>query len=1615
MLIAVSDLNAALIVDAGPDQIVAADESVQLDGSASRETDGGIAGYHWFQARGPVVTLENARAAVAGFLAPANAELEFVLRLTSESGEKATDRVVVRAEPYANQSPAADAGPDQTVSVGDTVQLDGSASTDADGAIVKYRWYQNRGPAVQLDNAQTATPSFPAPPNAELAFGLRVEDNAGAIANDNVVIRVEPNTNQPPIARAGEDQTVTAGDRVQLDGSASTDPDGSVVKYNWYQYRGPSVVLNNPRTATPSFVAPANAVLAFGLQAIDNAGAATGDNILIRTEPYTNRPPVANAGADQAVSSGDTVQLDGGASRDTDGVIAKYRWYQTRGPAVQLNGARTATPSFQAPPNAQLAFGLQVEDNAGATGWDDVVIRVEPYTNQSPVAMAGPDQTVSAGDRVQLDGGASTDGDGSIVKYDWRQTGGPAVRLQGVDATNSSFQAPPNAQLEFRLRVVDDAGAVGYDKVRVRVEPITNQAPVANAGDDRTVSLGARVTLDGSASTDADGDIARYVWWQRSGPNIQLSGWNTATPSFEATAPGDVIMRLRVEDDRGARVMDDVRITVEDDGNRPPVADAGPNGSGVEDRIYNLNGTESNDQDGDISSYLWEQITGPQATVWSGRLNSSRVSVRLPDVEQDTEVSFRLMVTDDQGLSSSDEILILVLKNLPPQPVPIPIQTVVEGSYHVMDATSLFITQPLDRIDLGSYRWRQVSGPSVILQYRQYREQVRILTPEVVSLTPLVFEVSATDRLGLVATNTITINVVNPEGLPLNVPPVADAGEDKVSISQQYIVVDGSASHDPDGKIVSYEWELIEGPEGLTGHSGFNRYNQPYPTNYMGSYPSVPGDYVIRLTVIDDRGGSSTDDVRITLQSSQETGQLPHANAGSDRIDSRYYFNHDDNRTLSGSASSDEDGAIVSYHWQQISGPKVEIANTSTVRTHFIPMPIHSYVSYRFLLTVIDDNGNQDDDEVRWGVGYKNSLPRASLVQRALIGLSGSTFQLDGTGSYDPDDYISAFNWSQQSGPGVVFLDDSVEPIVQLPELDPLSGLQRIRVELSVTDLDGAESNAPDQEYYWILHPDYNSALFDAGDDLFVRSGDQVEIAGQPLVPSDCNPITGCSDDSVALRWMLLDGPQVEITQGAGWTLGFTAPQVSDRTSLTFALAKTYSTGPFGAIVLNADPVKVNVLPLGQELTSDAGEDQRAVEKSFITLIGSGSYDPYGTIEQYHWEQLEGPQALMSAPNEAVTELALPALAAEAELLFQLTVVNDWDMQAVDTVRITVTPDLTDGDIDADGVHDDNDRFPQDPNEAYDYDADGIGDNGDADRDGDGIGNDADFHPNDPVSGPPSQISVIEPMDGADIDAGYVIVKGTVDGPANTGVTVNGIVAERSGEPYGSEFTARVPLEEGANELQVTATTLSRRQVSQTLTVNRASASPIRFFVSERNGLAPLENRLSLVNEGASPIVQVDIDYEGDGGIDETLVDDFERDLVYLYETEGFYFPTAIVTDADGLQHSLTQVVSVVTEESILAQLENHWSDMNSALTDGNLGLALEHIGMSRSEQYGRLFRYLLPKMPEIVASYSALHVNNLAMDHASVHVVRSINGENQVFTISFNQDIFGVWRIISM
>ncbi len=136
---------------------------------------------------------------------------------------------------------------------------------------------------------------------------------------------------------------------------------------------------------------------------------ATSSSAKLTVVKPPNQKPTANAGSDQTVNEGDTVNLHGSGS-DPDGTVQSYSWTQTAGTSVTLSGASSATPSFTAPDvgadGETLTFALTVTDNDGGTSTaDNVDVTVDNViVNQEPTANAGSDQTVNEGDTVNLDG-----------------------------------------------------------------------------------------------------------------------------------------------------------------------------------------------------------------------------------------------------------------------------------------------------------------------------------------------------------------------------------------------------------------------------------------------------------------------------------------------------------------------------------------------------------------------------------------------------------------------------------------------------------------------------------------------------------------------------------------------------------------------------------------------------------------------------------------------------------------------------------------------------------------------------------------------------------------------------------------------------------------------------------------------------------------------------------------------------------------------------------------------------------------------------------------------------------------------------------------------------------
>lgn len=170
----------------------------------------------------------------------------------------------------------------------------------------------------------------------------------------------------------------------------------------------------------------------------------------------------------------------------------------------------------------------------------------------------------------------------------------------------------------------------------------SNQAPIANAGNDQTVAAGVNVTLT-STSTDNDGTITAWEW--KEGTTVLSTQESFSKDDFSV---GTHNITLTVTDNKGANSNDSIVITITN--NNTPVANAGEDQTVLENTVVTLDASDSSDDGGTISSWKWEE-------------NSTLLSTQKIFTKNDFSVgvhTLKLTVTDNDGATNSDTVVITI-------------------------------------------------------------------------------------------------------------------------------------------------------------------------------------------------------------------------------------------------------------------------------------------------------------------------------------------------------------------------------------------------------------------------------------------------------------------------------------------------------------------------------------------------------------------------------------------------------------------------------------------------------------------------------------------------------------------------------------------------------------------------------------------------------------------------------------------------------------------------------------------------------------------------------------------------------------------------------------------
>jgi hypothetical protein len=496
---------------------------------------------------------------------------------------------------------------------------------------------------------------------------LLVGCSSGSNNDYHVPGGVDAKINNPPIAYAGEDQTVAVTESALLNGSNSYDPDENYpLTYEWKVVSMPegslattseAASINGSDASQFSIKADLNGDYVIQLVVTDSLGLSSDPAFV--TVSTNNSAPVANAGSDQTAYRNDLVTLDGSGSSDVDGDSLTYSWSLItvpNGSSASLSDPAGVHPTFTVDVSGTYAAQLIVNDGTLDSAPDTVVINWE---NSAPVANAGSDQTAYRNDLVTLDGSGSSDADGDSLTYSWSLItvpNGSSASLSDPAGVHPTFTVDVSGTYVAQLIVND--GTFDSAPKTVTIDSL-NSPPVADAGQDQSFSTTpVTIQLNGRQSYDPDGDPLNYLWSIVSMPpesSTNLSDNAISTPTFVADSPGTYIVQLIVSDDMGLSSNPDKVIITS--GNVRPVAKAGFNQVVLVGEDVLLDGSGSYDANNDPLTYSWNMTSKPKNSS-TELINPTSVN---PTYFADTQGEFVISLVVGDGTLDSNASSVTIL------------------------------------------------------------------------------------------------------------------------------------------------------------------------------------------------------------------------------------------------------------------------------------------------------------------------------------------------------------------------------------------------------------------------------------------------------------------------------------------------------------------------------------------------------------------------------------------------------------------------------------------------------------------------------------------------------------------------------------------------------------------------------------------------------------------------------------------------------------------------------------------------------------------------------------------------------------------------------------------
>ena len=471
------------------------------------------------------------------------------ITVTDDDGAISTDQAIVTVN---NVTPVVNLGTDISANEGSVVSIPGIYTDPGALDTFTYLWHITASNGQVIADLTTKDASFVPVDNGTYTLSLTVRDDDGAVSSDSLVLTV--NNVAPQNLKAGSNFLTNEGAPVSFLGTF-TDP-GSLDTFTltWSVVASNGQVVPGGTGSAFSFVAADNGNYTVTFTVRDKDGGTSSTQVLVIAN---NIAPSANAGADQTVKEGDTVNLAGTftdpGTRDT----FTFLWHVTASNGQVIADSTAQNFSFKPADNGTYTVAFTVRDNAGAANTDTAIVTV---SNVAPTANGGVDQTVNEATPVNLSGTFSDVGTSDTFTLRWHVTSTNGQVIADGTAANFSFVPTDNGTHTATFTVRDDDGATTTDEVIITVN---NVAPTLAVGIGSTVEVGQSAKISGIyGETGADQLQGIVDFGDGTTQALTLRPDKTFDVTHVFSRTGTFTVKVTISDDDGGNISRNVVYTV---------------------------------------------------------------------------------------------------------------------------------------------------------------------------------------------------------------------------------------------------------------------------------------------------------------------------------------------------------------------------------------------------------------------------------------------------------------------------------------------------------------------------------------------------------------------------------------------------------------------------------------------------------------------------------------------------------------------------------------------------------------------------------------------------------------------------------------------------------------------------------------------------------------------------------------------------------------------------------------------------------------------------------------------------------------------------------------------